>query len=164
MANWVRISIDVGGLGRMDRMFPLMTRQVEDMTPIWEDVLRSMRERVEQTFDDEGPNWQQLAPLTQAARRALGYGAAHPILVQTGALKRSLTVGRACPNAIEDIQPDSLTYGTDIPYAPIHQHGGGRVPRRSILQPHQLIPVISRAVEDHVTVAVRQTARKAMMS
>ena len=159
MGNWVEIRVDIGELGRRARMFPLMEEQIEDMTPIWEDVAEAMRGRLEKTFADEGPGWQSLAPLTQALRRARGYGAAHPILVQTGALKRSLTVAGAA-DSIEDIQPQSLTFGTKIPYAAIHQHGTGRVPARPILQPEQLIRVISRAIADHVTTETRRAARK----
>ena len=160
MANWVEIRVDIGELGRMARMFPLMEEQIDDMTPIWEDVATAMRGRLVQTFADEGPGWQGLAPLTQALRRARGYGAAHPILVQTGALKRSLTVAGAA-DSIEDIQPQSLTFGTRIPYATTHQHGTGRVPARPMLQPEQLIRVVSRAIEDHITAGTRRAARNA---
>jgi phage gpG-like protein len=49
--------------------------------------------------------------------------------VRSGRLKSALTQ-QDHPDAIADIQPDRLTFGTRIPYALYHQLGTQRMPAR----------------------------------
>jgi|GEM_PF-3269652 len=54
-----------------------------------------------------------------------------PILYDTGLLYTSLYPGS--PGNILAESPDSISAGSDVPYAVYHQLGGGRLPQRSIL-------------------------------
>lgn len=52
----------------------------------------------------------------------------HPIMQQTGGLRRSLT-RRGAPGAVFSVSRDVVTYGSDLPHALAHQRG---VPRRGL--------------------------------
>lgn len=108
-----------------------------------------LREDIRHQFQSGGiPAWQALSPATIAAKRAAGYprkprrgepsamlqnGKFGPenILMRTGALFESWTDVQN-PFHIETITEDSITLGSDLPYAAVHQMGGGRVPRRPV--------------------------------
>lgn len=90
-----------------------------------------LREAVEQQFDSQGHHgsggWAALASSTvqEKARRGL----APEILQATGRLKDSLT-RRFDPEHIERLSPDSLTFGSLVPYGIFHQTGTSRMPQR----------------------------------
>jgi phage gpG-like protein len=75
------------------------------------------------TFHEEGPGWEQLSP-----RRIAERGNAHPILVDTGELIRSIKITKE----------DNTTYnvGTDNPKALVHEFGDpvNHIPERSMFK------------------------------
>jgi phage gpG-like protein len=90
-----------------------------------------LREAVEQQFDTEGRHgsggWKPLAAstVTEKAKKGL----APEILQATGRLKDSLT-RRFDPEHVERLSPDSLTFGSLVPYGIFHQTGTSRMPQR----------------------------------
>jgi phage gpG-like protein len=130
------VSMDLRGMKKLGLWVKSMTTFTRDMSPYFEAAVPALKERVEQTFDDEGPGWQPLAPSTIAARVRAGYGSG-PILQQTGALRRSAT-----DDAEVNISRRGMTYRTTLPYAKTHQEGAGRIPRRSFINMEQLTPVL----------------------
>jgi len=164
MAQWVNISMDFAEGERMDRMFKLLDDRVTDLRPVFERVAEELGPAIDgEAFLPEGPGWQQLAPATVEQRRRriahgeISVGARHPILQQTGVLRESLT-DRNARGHVESIEHDRMTYGTDVPYALVHQDGSddGSIPQRKILNAEQLAPVVSRVFEDEMTAAVRR--------
>ncbi|MGI5845418.1 MAG: phage virion morphogenesis protein [Candidatus Xenobium sp.] len=66
------------------------------------------------------PKWQPLHPKTLYRRKKSGRGG--KILRDTGRLQQSLSQGK--PGNIYRLEPRSLTVGTNLKYAAIHQFGG----------------------------------------
>jgi hypothetical protein len=162
MPRYMNISMDFGEGERMSRLFSLMEATVRDLRPAWERVAEELGPAIDnEAFIPEGPGWAQLADITVEQRQdridrgEIAVGPRHPILQQTGAMRESL-VNRNARGHVEVITKDSMSYGTDIPYAIVHQEGLGHVPQRQILQAEQLAPVVSRVFEDLIPIWVRR--------
>ena len=84
-----------------------------------------------------GQAWAQLRPFTVRERQARGYPGAHPILVQSGALRSSLLIPGAT-NSHEELRSDgsgwTLEIGTTDPKALKHELGEGRIPARPFIE------------------------------
>ena len=161
MPRYMHITMDFAEGERLSRLFPLMETAIRDLRPVYERVADELGPAIDQeAFDPEGPGWDELADFTVEQRQGridrgeINVGARHPILQQTGDLRASLTQ-RNARGHVEDIGPERMTYGTDIPYAIAHQEGLG-VPQRKILQASQLAPVVSRVFEDEIPTWVRR--------
>lgn len=126
-----RITFEVLGSREIDRTLTRITHDITDAGPLWQSLANRFATLEAQQFATEGiaaGGWEPLSP-RYAAWKARKYPGA-PILTRTGKLRRSLTVR---PFGIERITPDSMTIGTDIPYATYHQHGTARMPARPIV-------------------------------
>jgi len=87
---------------------------------IAEDILEPL---VEEKFEKEGKvsgllSWQDLAPSTREHRKDT------TLLYVTGALSKSFRKGGA--KHVEEIGPQKLRWGSDVPYAMFHQTGTGK--------------------------------------
>lgn len=123
--------LTVSGLTkRIDEMREMAAR-ARDLSPAMqaaaEAVVKHVSDRFRSKTDPEGAPWQPLAQSTVARRRK----GSSSILTDTGVLKNSIAVTSG---------KRSVTFGTNVPYAGIHQFGGraGRggsalIPRRSYL-------------------------------
>ena len=130
------VSLDIKSMKKLGLWTRSMTLITRDLSSYFEAAIPGMKERVDQTFQDEGPGWAPLSPHTIAARQRAGFSAG-PILQQTGALRRSAT-----DDAEITVSKRGMTYRTTLPYAQIHQEGKGLIPRRSFLNEDQLAPVV----------------------
>jgi phage gpG-like protein len=90
------------------------------------DVVFSGDER--RRFDEEGPGWARLNEATQTIKQANGLDPR--ILRATGALYESLTRMAGGERAS---WPDTIRFGTDVPYARFHQHGTRNMPKRKVV-------------------------------
>lgn len=98
-----------------------------------DDSLDILKKEAELNFDQQGRiyskrgSWQPLAASTRIQRAKAGYGAARPILVRSGKLKRSFRKVRATGNK------GSLKNTAD--YAIYHQDpkSGSKIPKREII-------------------------------
>jgi phage virion morphogenesis protein len=124
---------------RLSRQLGKLAKVLGDLSPEMELIGNEILERARQSFDDEADpwdkKWRPLAPSTVAARQRkakklglTGTGGLQ-ILRDTGALLASL-------NMTSD--KDSVTIGSPLEYAAIHQFGGMagrgrsvRIPKRS---------------------------------
>jgi phage gpG-like protein len=79
-------------------------------------------------FDEQGPGWAQLNEATRAFKAANGLDPR--ILRATGALFASLT---RMAGGEEASWPDTIRFGTDVPYARFHQHGTRNMPKREVV-------------------------------
>lgn len=132
------ISIQVSGEERLQRALTGMTGDVSDLRPSWRPVSDEVYSIVRNQFATEGgragSRWPKrsekyLDRLTAMNRR--GFTTIAEPLRRTGALYNAVST-RGAPHGVYDAQADSLTLGTDLPYANIHQRGGPKMPQRKV--------------------------------
>ena len=116
-----------------EALFETVRGRCQDMRWFWREVRADYLEMIAEQFNTTGGRsggWQPLSPYTVAEKAAAGYGGA-PIMQRTRDLINSLMLGG--PMSVEVLAPDYLKLGTAVPYAPIHQYGGGNVPERPLI-------------------------------
>ena len=124
------LKVTIDGQETLLRALGVVEKSVHDWRPAWEECEKLFYEIEGNQFASQGSRggnpWVKLSE---------GYGkwkALHhpgkPLLVVDGTLRDSLQ-GKG-DGAIRDIQPDSLTLGSSIPYAAYHQRGTSRMPAR----------------------------------
>lgn len=109
--------------------------QLDDLRPLWRALLPYLRKATERTFSTRGGRiGERWTPLTQpyAARKARLFPG-QPILRATDAMYRSFVIPGA-ENAVEEIDAQSLTYGSQDRKARYHQDGTPRMAQRKILE------------------------------
>jgi phage gpG-like protein len=110
----------------------VLYKRIEDLTPAWQRMIPALQDYIARRIASGGTlhNLPPFAPLSPryARYKARRYPGA-PILVRSGRLRNALTQPDH-PDAIADMQPDRLTFGTRIPYALYHQLGTRKMPAR----------------------------------
>jgi phage gpG-like protein len=99
-----------------------------DQTTALREIADDFREMVAGQFASEG----QAEGTPWAPRKAVGAIHESPLLVRSGALRRSLTT-RDAAGHVEQLEEQSLAIGTSLPYALFHQTGTRRMPARPII-------------------------------
>jgi phage gpG-like protein len=103
----------------------------EHMLPVFLRIQADILETEEKMFSSQGRRgggmWKPLADSTVARK---GHST---ILVETGALKHSLTIPGA-PHQILRVDNEGIIFGTTRPWAFVHQYGSRRVPQREFLR------------------------------
>lgn len=131
------IELEIFGDVQLRRELLRFKDATADASPAFEQILMgtgrgsfSLRKIEGKQFATQGKfasgGWTKLAPSTvaQKARRGLD----PRILHATGRLSASLT--GPGPGHIEIVTPQSMIFGTEVPYARFHQSGTHRMPRR----------------------------------
>jgi len=109
-------------------------KRIKDLRPLANPWDWRLRRNVERHFRGEGTSkgsWASLSLATQLQRSRMGYPPEHPILVRTGALKRSL-VQKGGQHILKKHRK-YIEWGTKIPYAFYHQRGTKKMPARKML-------------------------------
>lgn len=136
--------------------------RADNLTPVWEGpvdrILRSMFALVFETRGQFiGKPWAPLSPVTEKIKAKMGRLGFGPLRL-FDRLYRSLTV-RSATDQVKEVTPASMTFGTSVPYAHLHQDGWnmksfmGRpvAPRfilpRKIAPEGELPPTISGQIE-----------------
>lgn len=123
------LDIDLEGVSQLQVRLNSLRRQITDLKPIIEDTVLPMVQReIRRVFRTRGyGTWAPLHPATIAAK-----GHDRP-LIRSRRLFRSLT-NEDHADAIVNIDDDSLTVGTDVPYAIYHESENiaPRIPARPI--------------------------------
>lgn len=127
----VQLTFSVFGDVQVDRTLEAIEHNAEDLRPAWRELQRRFLKLEARQFATEGGysgGWTPLAPRYAAwkARRFPG----KTILRRTDELWRSLTEG---PD-IAILEPHYMILGTSVAYAEPHQRGGGRLPRRRVVE------------------------------
>lgn len=93
-----------------------------DLMPLWERFVPVLADIEREQFATEGHgDWPPLAASTVNDKARHGFP---PFpLIRTGRLYESLTDGQLAAR----LNPDSMSYGTDVEYARYHQEGGQRI-------------------------------------
>jgi phage gpG-like protein len=151
----MRLLLDVAGDRQLDRTLLRMAGRADDMSDALGAVGDMLAGAETRQFSSQGTyasgGWAPLAPSTLARKAALGQG--DRILVATGELRDSLTRRTGGGNALREVTPSSLVFGTTVPYARFHQQGTGRMPQRRPLEltegdRRQSVRILQRFVTD----------------
>lgn len=93
----------------------------QDLKPLLINLGTLAMREFDKNFRAQGrPKWQDLRPKTLYRRKKSGRGGR--ILRDTGRLQQSLSQGK--PGNVYRLEPRSLTIGSNVKYAAIHQFGG----------------------------------------
>lgn len=131
MANTISLAFDQGrGAGWLGRLLGGVAasgrgaKKKRALTLIGVEMQRAAQSTFRQQRDPEtGARWKPIAPITLRSRP--GGGGNGKALVDTGALLRDLVSTPPQQDA------DSVSIGTNLVYARLHQHGGVVRPRRA---------------------------------
>lgn len=133
MAGGFQFELTVSGDTQLMRGLSRFSEGIKDLTPAFREIVKDFKEIERKQFDSSGSygsgGWAPLSPRYAAWKDANYPG--RGVLVRSGLMMESLTSTN--PWTIEEIKPLSLRVGTSIPYARYHQKGGGRLPRRPIV-------------------------------
>lgn len=138
------LSMSVAGDEKLKLGLQSMIARIRDMRPLARPFDWRFRMAMGQAFKREGSPkgaWAALSEYTLRTRRYPGM----PILVQTGALKRSLTQANNSEHIL-DAHRDYVEIGSRVPYAVYHQTGTRKMPAREMLVLDRHI--VSRMIED----------------
>jgi phage gpG-like protein len=100
-----------------------------DFGPVFESLIDPVHEGVAENFDatrSPSGKWPPHSPVT------IMLHGPHPLLVLSGTMKAAVT-SRGSSGRIEEFTRDSLTFGTDLFYAPYQQYGTRKIPARPFL-------------------------------
>lgn len=123
----MQIKVNTRGLDELSKDLESAAKRAADLTPITKPAAERLRGIITLAFSQSksplGEAWRPLAPSTIARRRK---GSAKP-LIDTGLLRKSVSV-RGEKQAVAF----GVT-GSAATYAPYHQLGGSKIPRRAFL-------------------------------
>lgn len=127
----MRLTFECAGQTLISRELLRVGKYAGDARPAMAAIADVMIDETRQQFASEGRHasggWQPLKPATVAAKARHGHRP--EILRRTDALLRSLTV-KGDPNQVLQVGRQSLTFGSSLPYADLHQTGTRHMPRR----------------------------------
>jgi phage gpG-like protein len=133
-----KLQFSIDGEDLVQVALPAVRKDLSDLREFWTRyVAPKLYRDIQDNFESEGGSvggWAPLSP-AYAAWKAKKYPG-RPILVRSGALKRSLTYSgdRPGPEGLFEATQQALVIGTRIPYARHHQRPkGSRPPRRRVL-------------------------------
>lgn len=140
----ISLRLNLSGLTNTIRGLNRTKDQIGNLTPFWRTIaVPLLKDRIRNTFLQEGPGWARLAPSTLRTRKYPDL----PILQQTGSLMHSVV-----DNPVIQSTRRQLLYGTNNPYAVYHERGTSKMPARPFLGPSRqaVIEEIRDRFIDHV--------------
>lgn len=130
----MNIRFEVEGEVLLNRSFQRVGDHLDDLRPVWETVQRDFWKIEESQFKSQGVKgaggaWQALSR-PYAKQKAQRHGA-KTILRATDRLYGSLTSQTGDTLLFKEKQEFGI--GTSVPYAKFHQTGGGKLPKRAVI-------------------------------
>ena len=133
MADPFVLSFEIDGEEQLRRSFSRFSEHMKNMQEPFGKIAKSFEKIEAGQFDSIGSRggreWARLSD-PYADWKARHYPGA-PIMVRTGTLKESLA--GYTPYTIRKIEGQKFALGTKVHYAIYHQHGGGRLPQRKLI-------------------------------
>lgn len=132
-----RFTFEVAGDTQIDRSILRVGDRAVDASPAFVAIGELLIAETKEQFESEGRHgsggWKPLKQSTVQEKKRHGFRP--QILQRTGALLDSLT-SRGDANMVFIVTRSGLTYGSKLPYAPVHQHPrpGNPLPRRRPLE------------------------------
>lgn len=135
----MNISFEVEGEERLTRALRAVAADTSDLRPSWRAVSDEVYSILRSQFSTQGARgpggrWPARAKSTVDRYTAInrkGFAVLNEPLRRTDAMFRALTT-RGAPHGVYEEGAEELVLGTTLPYAVIHQRGGGRIPQRKI--------------------------------
>jgi hypothetical protein len=133
--SFIEMRVEVQGVEPLLKKLATVQEAISDFRPVWPQVAQWFYTLEQQQFATEGGgSWAPLAPSTVKGR-----GSAHPILIRSGRLYRSLT-DRGAEGAVYSEGAETLTLGTDVRVGSwnlglLHQLGTRYMPARRPIFP-----------------------------
>lgn len=121
------IEINKSDLKQLNSNIEGLTNSLKFQKPI-KKSLEILKDEADDNFGQQGRIyglWSVLAQSTRKQRARLGFGAARPILVRTGTLRKG--------TRIKNIKDDEGTIANEVDYAKYHQFGTKKIPQRVVL-------------------------------
>jgi phage gpG-like protein len=129
----LRFTFEVENAKKIDLAFGGLVAKIQDWRSLWPHVIERVVKSEERLYSSEGVTGGhgQWAPLTEAYEKAKRrkYGE-KPIEQASERLRQSIV--EAGEGHVEDLQPLSMTFGTDVPYAIYQQTGTRKMPARRL--------------------------------
>ena len=127
----MRFTFECSGQTLIDRELLRFGDRTVDVSPAFHVISDLMMDETKLQFATEGGHasggWRPLKAATIKEKQRQGMRL--QILQRTGALLDSLTV-KGDANQVLEITPQTLTFGSRVPYADFHQTGTSHMPRR----------------------------------
>lgn len=130
----MKITWEVDGIPVLNRSFARVGEHLSDLRPIWDDVQKDFWKIEAEQFKSEGAKgasgkWKALSR-PYAKQKAQRYGV-KTILRASDRLMDSLTGQTGDTVLIKE--KNEFGIGTSLSYAMYHQRGGGRLPKRPVI-------------------------------
>jgi len=123
MGNIIRID----GVDKLQRRFQRLSRKIKNRRILFKRIGVRLLNTVSDNFDKEaheGKPWRVLSSATIAGRRKGRGAGSTKILQDTGLLRSSFVM---------DANNSRVKVGTPVKYAPTHEFGKGKMPKRKML-------------------------------
>jgi phage gpG-like protein len=154
----LRFSMTVKNAGQVELFLGGMAANVQDLTPVWPGFIESgLRPIIAGQFASRGAEgehgaWAELSPAY--LKYKLAHYGAEQILVRTHRLIDSLLTDT--DDTVKQMLPQSLVFGSSVPYGIFHQTGTAKMPARRPLdfsesQRKELVTALQRELMAYFT-------------
>jgi len=116
---------------QVDKALANFQASFADQAPALQAIADDFRALIARQFSTEGRAEGTPWP-PRKSRARVGAVREPPLLIRTGALRDSL-IGPSAPGHVEELEAQSLTLGSRLPYALFHQLGTRRMPARPLI-------------------------------
>lgn len=146
----MRLDLDTFGEKQFSREILRVGSNAGNMRPAFDEVHDLFLDVEERQFSSQGSafsgGWKPLAPSTRARKARMNLDPR--ILHATLRLRLALTQA-AHPDHVYRASADDMFVGATVPYGPIHQKGGGTLPRRRPIEfndaiRNQIVKILQR--------------------
>lgn len=134
----VRILFEVSGEEQFNRVFERVGDNLNDLTPIADDIRDAFWDIEKEQFQSGGAKgasgkWKPLSPAyeIQKINRYGTFAVIAGVLRATDAMYESMT--GMTPDTVYQKSRDQIVIGTRLARAKYHQDGGGRLPQRKVI-------------------------------
>lgn len=128
------LRMEILGTRELDFAIQGLQKRVSDFRPLWPRLAEVFheQEQVQFTALGAGPSGEWTPLSSRYASWKSRHYPGQPTLVRTGKLRSSLLADSA-DSILDMSQQARMRIGTSVPYALFHQLGGGRLPRRKVV-------------------------------
>jgi phage gpG-like protein len=158
----LNLSIRIAGEAAMARGVARFTEGLADYRPLWGAIEDDFYAAEQEQFRTEGAgmalHWTALS--ASYAKWKETHFPGRLILERTGDLRHSLT-DRRDPNALCIEERETLTLGTNIPFAIFHQQGTSKMPARPVMPAPE---DFQRRVREHIQTYLEETGKSGFPS
>ena len=153
----VKVNLDTSNLKSIRKAINHAAKKIDDFRIPLGSIHQHFMQSRKLIFKLKGPGkYKDLSPRYKK-RKQKEHGFIYPILKATGRLESSITSENQ--DHIGIVRPRSLTIGSAVPYAVVHQEGRGRMPKRPFLfwglgGTSTAHPLLARKSAEHIVTVI----------